>query len=231
MNIVITGVTRGLGRALCDFFIREGHTVAGCGRSADGVLDLRFAHASPHRFDIVDITQAAKVDIWVEKLTASMPAPDILINNAGYMNHPAPFWKVPVEEFDKTIDINLKGTANVLRALLPYMLTGKQGVIVNFSSSWGRTVSESVAPYCAAKWGIEGLTAALARDLPPGMSAVALDPGTVNTDMLRKYDPTTAESSGESSCPDADKWAEVAGPFILNLNARDNGKALTVPLQ
>ena len=58
-------------------------------------------------------------------------------------------------------------------------------MIVNFSSGWGRSVDAEVAPYCATKWAIEGLTQALARELPPGLCAVPLNPGVIDTDMLR----------------------------------------------
>ena len=61
MVIVITGVTRGLGRALAEWYIAHGHTVAGCGRSGPEIFDLRFAHPEPHRFDAVDVTQPIKV--------------------------------------------------------------------------------------------------------------------------------------------------------------------------
>src|SRR5262249_35183021 len=104
------------------------------------------------------------------------------------------------------------------------MVARKSGVIVNFSSGWGRSVAEEMAPYCATKWAIEGLTQALAEELPRGMSAVPLNPGVIDTDMLRSGSAGTA-----SRCPSAKKWVEHAAPFILGLNSRDNGKPLTVP--
>jgi NAD(P)-dependent dehydrogenase (short-subunit alcohol dehydrogenase family) len=147
----------------------------------------------------------------------------LLINNAAVINQNAPLWQVPGEEFDRLIDINVKGVANVIRHFVPAMTARRTGVIVNLSSTWGREVSPEVAPYCASKFAIEGLTQALAKELPRGMAAVPLNPGIIDTDMLR-----SCFGESASRYPSAHKWAENAAPFILHLNSRDNGKPLTV---
>ena len=67
--------------------------------------------------------------------------PDLLINNAAVMNDPAPLWRVPAEKFAQLININVVGVANVIRAFVPAMVERQRGVIVNFSSGWGRSVS------------------------------------------------------------------------------------------
>jgi NAD(P)-dependent dehydrogenase (short-subunit alcohol dehydrogenase family) len=223
LKIVITGVTRGLGRALAEKFIAGGHTVIGCGRSANEIFDLRFSHPAPQDFSVVDVADPAKVDLWAEKVLAVHGAPDFLLNNAALMNEPAPLWKVPAEKFSRLIDVNVKGVANVVRAFVPAMIEAKRGVIVNFSSGWGRSVSPEVAPYCASKWAIEGLTQALAEELPEGLAAVPLNPGVIDTDMLRQ-----CWSDGAASYPKADKWAEKAAAFILKLGPKDNGRPLSV---
>lgn len=223
MKIVITGVTRGLGRALVEEFIKAGHTVAGCGRGSEGILDLRFAHGAPHTFDVVDVANPVKVGIWAAKVLGFGEAPDLLINNAAIMNTPAPLWKVPPEEFKALIDVNVSGVANVIHEFVPSMVAAKRGVIVNFSSGWGRSVSPDVAPYCASKWAIEGLTKALAEELPKGMAAVPLNPGVIDTDMLR-----TCWADGAANFSKADVWAKKAAPFILALGPKDNGRSVTV---
>jgi NAD(P)-dependent dehydrogenase (short-subunit alcohol dehydrogenase family) len=223
MIIVITGVTRGLGRALAEEFIQGGHTVIGCGRKADEILDLRFTHPAPHTFDVVDVAEATRVDMWAEKVLGAHGAPDLLINNAALMKNPAPLWEVPAAEFAKLVNVNITGVANVIRGLVPAMVRAKKGIIVNLSSGWGRSVSADVAPYCASKWAIEGLTKALAEELPAGMAAIPLNPGVIDTDMLRQ-----AWSDGASGYPKAKAWAKTAAPFILGLNARQNGRSLSV---
>ena len=222
MKILITGVTRGLGRALADWYIANGHTVIGCGRSVE-ILDLRFTYSAPHDFTVVDVAEENRVALWSEKILAVHGAPDVLINNAALMNQPAPLWKVPANEFNKLIDVNIKGVANVIRHFVPAMIAAKKGVIVNLSSGWGRSTSPEVAPYCASKFAIEGLTLALAQELPSGMAAVPLNPGVIDTDMLRQ-----AWSDGAASYLKAAEWAKIAAPFILKLGPKDNGKSVSV---
>ena len=153
-------------------------------------------------------------------------APDLVINNAGVINEKARLWEVTAEEFARVIDVNLKGVANVIRHFTPSMLKRKSGVIVNFSSGWGRSTSPEVAPYCASKWAIEGLTSALAQELPSGMAAIPLNPGIINTEMLQSSFGGSAETY-----PKPDEWAKIAIPFLLKLGAKDNGRQLTVPIR
>lgn len=223
MKVVITGVTRGLGRALADWYIANGHTVAGCGRSGPAIFDLRFTHPEPHSFDSVDVTQPVKVALWAERVLGAMGAPDFLINNAGLINAPAPLWKVQAQEFEKVLAVNVAGIANVVRAFVPAMIERGSGVVVNLSSGWGRSVAAEVAPYCATKWAVEGLTKALAEELPQGMAAVPLSPGVIDTEMLR-----ACFGDGAGSYPKPEEWAKKAGPFILGLGPKDNGKSLSV---
>ncbi len=112
----------------------------------------------------------------------------------------------------------------IIRAFLPAMMERGEGVVVNFSSGWGRSTAPEVAPYCATKWGIEGLTSALAQELPPGLAAVALNPGVIDTRMLR-----SCFGENAASYPDPAHWAEMAVPFLASLSARHNGMPLTVP--
>ena len=137
--IVITGVTQGLGRAMLDGFARGGHTVAGCGRSADSVAELAKKFPAPHAFAVVDVSDDDAVGIWSSRLLKTHGAPDLLINNAAIINRNAPLWTIGADEFDPVIDTNIKGVANVIRHFVPAMVERKSGVIVNFSSltaSW-----------------------------------------------------------------------------------------------
>ncbi len=223
MKIVITGVTRGLGRALAEYYIKAGHTVIGCGRSGDAIFDLRLTHGAPHDFAVVDVALDTKVAIWAAKVVEQDSPPDLLINNAAVMNRLSPLWEQDDREFTKLVDANIRGVQNVIRHFVPAMVAVKKGVIVNLSSGWGRSVSPEVAPYCMSKWAIEGLTKALAEELPKGMAAVPLNPGVIDTDMLR-----SCWADGAASYPKAEAWAEIAAPFILSLGAKDNGRSLSV---
>ena len=223
--VVITGVTRGLGRAMAMQFAESGHTVVGCGRSSRAVASLQKVLGSPHRFAVVDVADDSQVRSWASETKRLVGTPDLLLNNAAVINRNAPLWTVPTNEFDHVIDVNIKGTANVIRRFVPMMIDRGRGVVVNFSSGWGRSTSPDVAPYCATKWAIEGLTKALAQELPRGLAAVPLNPGIIDTDMLR-----SCFGDEAATYPPAEEWAKKAVPFLLRLGPKDNGKSLTVPV-
>ncbi|MDX1951593.1 MAG: SDR family oxidoreductase [Verrucomicrobiota bacterium] len=221
--VVLTGVTRGLGRAMTEQFIAHDCIVAGCGRTEKEVAALRKQFPAPHRFDVVDVTKPALVEQWAKVLNETVGTADFLINNAAIINRNAPLWELSAEEFDRVIQVNVCGIANVIRAFVPAMVQLGTGVVVNFSSGWGRSTSPEVAPYCASKYAVEGLTQALAQELPSGMAAVPLNPGIIDTEMLRSC---FGGSAGGYIKPE--EWAKRAVPFILGLRASKNGQSLTV---
>lgn len=207
MRVVLTGASRGLGKAMHGRLLALGHEVYACARSSGAGA-------------VVDVSSYESVARWA----ASLPVPDLVLSNAALINRNAPLWKVPPQEFSDVIDVNIKGVYHVAHAFLPRMIEAGRGVLVNFSSGWGRSASAEVAPYCATKWAIEGMTAALARELPAGLAAVSLNPGIINTDMLQ-----SCFGGSASSYPSPEQWAERAVPYLLGLGPKDNGKALTAP--
>lgn len=223
--IVLTGVTRGLGRALLDRFEELGHVVHGCGRSEDKIAELQTEFDRRHSFSVVDVNDHAAVQHWANQLIQQGNVPELLINNAALMNRNNLLWDIPVEEFSDVIDVNIKGVFHVIRAFAPAMIERSDGVIVNLSSGWGRSSSAEVAPYCATKWAVEGLTQALAQELPVGMAAIPVNPGIINTDMLQSC---FAESANHY--PSADQWSVKAAPFLLSLDSQHNGTQQTVPM-
>lgn len=224
-TVLITGVSRGLGRALALELARRGHAVVGCGRSADPIRSLEAEIASPsrHFLTVADVRSDSSMAELAKAVVEKKQIPDIIVNNAGTINRNNKTWNVPAKEFDAVVDTNIKGTANVLRHFVPLMLQKKHGMIINLSSGWGRSSAAEVAPYCASKWAIEGLTRSLAKELPPGLAAIALSPGVVNTDML-------ASCFGTSSAlyQSTEQWAPKAATMILSLSLEDNGASLTV---
>ena len=221
--IVITGVTRGLGRALVEGFADAGHRVVGCATDTLKIARLSEEIAGRNDFRAVDKSSDSQVASWAADVIGHYGPPDLLINNAALINRPDVLWKVPAGQFDRLIDVNIKGVANMVRHFVPVMVEQGRGVIVNFSSGWGRSASPEVAPYCASKFAVEGLTQALAKELPRGMAAVALNPGIIDTDMLR-----SAWGDGASQHESPDQWKLRAVPFILGLSAADNGGSLSI---
>ena len=205
-------------------FIEAGHIVIGCGRSATWVKDVASRFGSPHRFDAVDVSDDRQVGAWAKAVIESGLVPDLLVNNAAIINRNAPLWDVTAEDFQQIVNVNIVGVANVIRHFVPAMIERGRGAIVNFSSGWGRSTSPEVAPYCATKYAIEGLSQALAQELPSGMVAVALNPGIINTEMLQ-----SCWADGAAQYPTPERWSQVAAPYILSIGSKENGRPLTVP--
>ena len=172
----------------------------------------------------MDISNHNQVHTWAEDVLNKFGCPDFLLNNAGVINRNAPLWDITEKEFSDVIDTNIKGIYNTVKEFVPEMIKVGKGTVVNFSSGWGRSTSPEVAPYCSSKWAIEGLSKSLAQEIPKGMVSVALNPGVIDTDMLRSC---WNENARRYEKPE--NWAKRAAPFILNINPNDNGASLTTP--
>ncbi len=222
-NILITGVSRGLGQALCVEFDKLGHRVAGCARDQEALESLEKQLDSRHHFSRVDLCDDAAVEQWINQVVDEWGVPDLVINNAATINENAPLWDVPLPEFKQLMDINITSVFSVIRHIVPHLIHQGSGVIANLSSGWGRSVSADVAPYCATKFAIEGMTMALAQDLPNNIAAVPVNPGVINTDMLQSCFGPSANDA-----PTPAQWAKKAAPFYLKIKLSDNGTPMTV---
>ncbi len=221
MVIWITGCTSGLGRELVKEFYEAGHQLTAGARRPLCELSEIYPRAN---FLPLDVAQEDSVITFCQKAFKASGAPDLLINNAAIINENAPLWEISSADFDSLVQVNISGVANMIRHTVPHMIKANKGVVVNLSSGWGRSTSPNVAPYCASKWAIEGLSQALAQELPPGLASIALNPGIIDTDMLKKTFGTDS-----SHFPTAAEWAKTAAPFLLNLSEKDNGASLTAP--
>ena len=222
--VCITGCTRGLGRAMVSEFIKRDFLVAGCGTNTELVQELTNTYGSNHLFQTVNVTEDLSVKSFSELIIEKLGTPTYLINNAGVINRNAPLWEITESEFSHVIDVNIKGVNNFIRHFVPAMIKAKvKGTIINFSSYWGQSTSADVAPYCASKWAIEGLSRGLADDLPQYITCVAFNPGVIQTDMLRSCFGSSAESYHTP-----DQWAKAALDLILSISPKDKGRTLTV---
>lgn len=222
-HIVITGTSRGLGRALVQPLVDLGHTVNGCGRSASAAEAFNQIYGAPHRFASVDVGDDGQVDAWAHAVLDAAGSPDLLLNIAGVINRKAPFWEIGADAFDGLIRTNVSGTANVVRSFLPAMIDAGHGIVVNFSSGWGRHGAADVVPYCTSKFAVEGLSQALADEVPDGLAVVSLNPGVINTDMLK-----IVWGEGAGRFPTPERWAQAAVEMLLNLSVADNGRQLSL---
>jgi NAD(P)-dependent dehydrogenase (short-subunit alcohol dehydrogenase family) len=222
--VCITGCSRGLGRAMIEEFINLGWTVTGCARNEAVIAELSAKLDDPHHFRVCDVSKEEEVQRFCANLIARVGAPDLLLNNAATINPNQPLWTMSAADVNTIIDTNIKGTIAMMRHLLPAMLDKTGGVVVNFSSGWGRSTSPEVAPYCATKWAIEGLSQAVAQETQGKVAVAAMNPGIIDTDMLR-----STFGAGAGNYPVAKQWAKKAVPFLASLNLKCNGRALTAP--
>ncbi|PGX81538.1 short-chain dehydrogenase [Bacillus thuringiensis] len=224
-SVIITGVTQGLGRAMVDRFHELGWNIYGCGRSKDKIEELKKQYSKIHDFQVIDVSDSQQVNNWVNYIFNRHTAPDLIINNASILNQNAQLWKITAQEFENVMNVNVNGVVNVIRAFVPAMVARKEGIIINMSSSWGREGEAELAPYCASKFAIEGITKSMALELPHGMAVVALDPGgSISTPMLKSCAPQYINES-----PTPETWSHNAIEYILNITIDKNGDSLTCP--
>jgi NAD(P)-dependent dehydrogenase (short-subunit alcohol dehydrogenase family) len=183
---VVTGASRGIGRAVAAALAGAGAVVAGCA-----------LHVAPG-VELCDVRRADDVARFAEDVRRRFGVPDLLVNNAGTVAR-GRLDELAIEQWLDVVDANLKGTYLVTRAFLPAMRARRAGRIINIASIAGRQGTAELSAYCAAKHGVVGLTRALAAELrDDGIVANAVCPGSVDTDMLRVGRPgATADMSPE----------------------------------
>lgn len=183
---LITGGARGIGRAICERFAAEGARLAladidetGADRAAGEIGAGSVALA-------VDVADPKSCHRGVGQAIESLGTLDVLVNNAGYLRHTTAF-DCTEDDWDRMMDINLKGSFFCSQAALPHMRDRRRGVILNLSSLAAKTGGVAAAPpYGAAKAGVSALTLHLARVMAPyGVRVNALAPGIIDTDMTR----------------------------------------------
>jgi 3-oxoacyl-[acyl-carrier protein] reductase len=189
--VLITGGSRGLGAGLVQSFLDDGDIVATCSRSAtdntrawgsDPELAGRFLHAE---FDLSDLEAA---DRFVRDVVERFGAIDVLVNNAGVARDGV-LGLVRDEEVDEVIDLNLKATIHMTRAVSRRMLTRGSGRIINVSSIVGLSGYRGLSVYSATKAGLDGFTRALARELGSrGITVNSVAPGYLRTEMSHGLD-------------------------------------------
>ena len=184
---VVTGASRGIGRAIAALLAGEGAAVAGCARRVGGDHfgdDLDPAERARHLVAACDVRRREVVIRFRDLVLARLGAPDILVNNVGSVAR-ASIETLPEEVWDDVLAANLKSMFLVIQAFLPSLRGRGEGRIINMASIAGRRGTPLLGAYCAAKHGVVGLTRALAEELrPDGIAVNAICPGSVDTEML-----------------------------------------------
>lgn len=222
-TIVVTGASRGIGRATALAFAQRGFDVALLARSAADLEAVAqacrelgvAAHAHPCDVADPDSVQAAS-----NAIKQACGAPRAVVNNAGVV-HRAPLVETSVAEWRKVVSINLDATFYVTRSLLESMLAAGRGRVVNVASISATFGTAKHVSYCASKWGVVGFTKALAEELRgTGLQTLSVLPGSTDTQML--------EGSGFPPQMQPEEVAAVIVYAALDAPAAMNGASLDV---
>lgn len=221
---LVTGGTRGIGRALVEALLERAARVVFCGRAAQSVGEACVS-LKKWRDAVIgvpcDVAKDEECHALVQAATTAFGRVDCLVNNAATLAPLAPVTETPPAVWQEVLAVNVLGTVNMIRHTLPGMQRRGSGAIVNISSGWGRFGEARVASYCASKFAVEGLSQSVAAEAGDGIAVVALNPGIIQTAMLARAFEGETESypTPEDVSPRWMRLLEKLGPAM-------NGKSL-----
>jgi len=192
---IVTGASRGIGRATAIALARRGVGVALAARSRVALLavEKEIREQGGRALSIpTDVSDEGAVAALVEMAVREIGPIDLLVNNAGTLER-APVVETDAAAWDRVLGVNLKGAFLCARAVLPSMIERGRGRIVNVSSISGKLGTPLLTAYCASKWGLLGFSLATAEEMKPhGIQVFSVCPGSVNTEMLQQGLPGAA---------------------------------------
>ncbi|HEX9828775.1 MAG TPA: SDR family oxidoreductase [Bacteroidota bacterium] len=221
-HIVITGASKGLGKALALRFTEEGASVALCARSQSELDDVKqeihsvnpSARVITH---VCDIADAKQVDAFVQTVVKEFGSVDVLVNNAGALGPRVPIAEYPSGEWERVVQTNLNGTYYFTHKVVPGMIKQKSGAIINVTSTVGKTGRAKWGAYAVSKFAIEGMTQVLSEELKShNITVNSVNPGPLATEMRRQAYPTEDQSYLR-------KPEEVTDVFVYLASAEGTG--------
>jgi len=214
---LITGASRGLGRAFTEAILEAGDRVVATARSPEQLVGLESKYAGRIRSVALDVTNEAQAKAAFEAAIASFGGLDVLVNNAGY-GYVRPVEDTPLTEFRAQIEANLFGVIIMTKAVLPYFRERRAGHIIQVTSIAGRIGPAGRAPYAAAKFGVEGFSESLLNEIGPlGIKVTIIEPGGFRTDFAGS---STQLSEGR---PEYDSTVGAAVRFQRSYNGTQPG--------
>ncbi len=220
---LVTGASRGIGRALVTALAARGVRVIATARDRAKLDDLeKLANKHDRRVCVMegDIALAETAKRLVHASISTFGGLDIVINNAGLINQPAPIERVSHDEWRSIVDVNILGVTSVCREAIGALRQRAGGIIVNLSSYWGHVGEAEFGPYCASKFAVEGLSQSLAKEVKKDqIIVVAVRPGMVVTDMLEIA--TRGNTEGHKS---AELCSQQLLKLLEKLTLHDSGR-------
>ena len=185
---LITGSSRGLGHALAEAALAAGHQLVATARNPAQLAGLVECYGDQVRAVALDVTDEQAANHAVNTAVEAFGRLDVLVNNAGYGDIGS-IEDTSLADFRAQIETNLFGVINVTKAALPLLRQQGAGHIIQVSSIGGRRGSPGLAPYQSAKWGVEGFSEVLAKEVGPlGIKVTILEPGGFRYGLVRRFD-------------------------------------------
>lgn len=196
--IVITGASSGLGASAARYLAERGASLVLGARRLDRINALaQELTLAGHKAIAVatDVTDRGQVKGLVDAAVKAFGRVDVMLNNAGLMPL-APLERLKVDEWDRMIDVNLKGTLYGIAAALPHMQAQKSGHIINVSSVYGHVVDPGATVYCATKFAVRALSEGLRKEVKPyNIRTTVISPGAVATELLEHISEQDVQSA------------------------------------
>ncbi len=222
--VIVTGASSGIGFATALALSKEGAKVAIGARRIDRLEKLQneiLQNGGQVILQKLDVTQKSDCDSFVDAVIKKWGTIDVLVNNAGLM--PLSFIKkLKVDEWDRMIDVNIKGVLYCTASVLPKMLENKSGHIVNISSVAGRIVFPAGSVYCATKHAVTAFSEGLRQELSPrsNIRVTIIEPGVVATDLTNTITDESLQGFVENSKKmGALKAEDIASAILFAVNA------------
>ena len=192
MNILITGASRGIGRAAAIEFAKNNHNIIICAKSdLEGLQNTKRLVENEGvscYIGLCDVTNEDSVKEFISDSAKAIGKTDILINNAG-ISYIGLLQDMSLEDWNKVLNTNLTSAFLMSKYVIPEMLKKQSGHIINISSVWGNIGASMEVAYSASKGGINSFTKALAKELAPSnISVNAISPGFIDTDMNKIFE-------------------------------------------
>ena len=186
---LVTGASRGIGRAIAETLVARGAKVIGTATSESGAQAISDYLGANGKGLMLNVTDPASIESVLENVRAEFGEVDILVNNAGITNDKL-LIAMKEEDFDSVLNTNLKGAFNMTKHVGAYLLKQRKGRIINISSVSGLMGNVGQCNYAAAKAGLIGLTKSAAKEMAlRGVTCNAIAPGFIDTDMTKELKP------------------------------------------